>query len=102
MTDIERYNLDRYGEALRVAKDTTLEAWKAIQPYLSDIEALVVNDIGSQNGQTCDEIEASRGMRHQTISSRITALAKAGLIKDSGIRKNTRSGRPAIVWVMAW
>lgn len=50
-------------------------------------------------GMTCDEVEASLGMRHQTASARIRELALSGAIVDSGTRRKTRSGRSAVVWL---
>lgn len=50
-------------------------------------------------GYTSDEIEIEQGWRHQTVSARLTELKHDGLIKDSGFRRNTRSGDTATVWV---
>jgi hypothetical protein len=52
-------------------------------------------------GATCDEVEALEGMLHQTASARIRELFLRSAICDSGKQRNTRSGRPAIVWVAA-
>jgi len=51
-------------------------------------------------GKTCDEIEAEMDLRHQTASARIRELALAGLIKDSGAVRPTRSKRNAVIWVV--
>lgn len=60
----------------------------------------------AETGATSDEIEAALSMRHQNVSARIWQLAGKDRrypvpprIVDSGIRRNTRSGRRAIVWV---
>lgn len=53
------------------------------------------------DGATCDEVEQQLRMRHQTASARIRELYRAGDLRDSGKRRPTRSGRPAIVWVLA-
>lgn len=47
---------------------------------------------------TCDEVEIVTGLKHQTASARIRELALKGLIKDSGKRRLTRSGRKAVVY----
>jgi hypothetical protein len=52
-------------------------------------------------GLTCDEVEDLMGGRHQTISPRINELWSDGKLDDSGHRRLTRSGRQAIVWVVA-
>lgn len=51
-------------------------------------------------GATDDEIEEILGMRHQNASARRNALVRAGRVKDSGLRRPTRSGREATVWVV--
>ena len=55
----------------------------------------------SKIGATCDEIELMLNMRHQTASCMITFLKDDGFVCDSGLRRNTRTGRKAIVWVIA-
>jgi hypothetical protein len=52
-------------------------------------------------GATCDEVEAGTGMSHQTASARCTELLRADLIRDSGQRRHTRSGRTARVYQTA-
>jgi predicted transcriptional regulator len=49
-------------------------------------------------GLTTDEMEMILGLNHQTASPRVWELHKAGLIGDSGKRRNTRSGRLARVY----
>lgn len=50
-------------------------------------------------GITCDEAQVILGLSHQTCSPCFTALANKELIKDSGQRRKTRSGRDSIVWI---
>jgi len=52
-------------------------------------------------GLTCDDVEVYRGYRHQTASARIRELSLSGHIRNSGKTRKTRSGREAIVWVVA-
>jgi hypothetical protein len=49
-------------------------------------------------GMTCDEVEHQLNRTHQSISARVNQLRDTGWIVDSGTRRNTRSGRKAIVW----
>lgn len=49
-------------------------------------------------GLTTDQVQQRMRETHQTVSPRITELRDRGLIKDSGRRRKTRSGRAAIVW----
>ncbi len=53
------------------------------------------------SGLTCDQVEVRTGMAHQTASARITGLSRKHEILDRGVRRPTRSGRDAIVWVSA-
>lgn len=53
---------------------------------------------GRPDGLTCDDIEVLLGMSHQTTSARVRDLAIRGEIRDTGKRRNTRTGRKAIVW----
>src|SRR5262249_7428356 len=53
------------------------------------------------HGATCDEIEVTERLRHQSASARVGELVLGGLIADCGRRRRTRSGRPARVYVMA-
>lgn len=50
-------------------------------------------------GATCDEVEASLGISHQTASARITEAKMVGDLIDTGRRRPTRTGRSAAVYV---
>ena len=49
---------------------------------------------------TCDEVEVALGLRHQTCSARFTELKTGRHIVNSGLRRETRSGRRAEVYVV--
>jgi hypothetical protein len=55
--------------------------------------------VGSWGGYTTDELIVRTGKGHASVSARVNELANAGWIVDSGQRRATRSGQPAIVWV---
>jgi hypothetical protein len=57
----------------------------------------VMGDIGA----TDEEIQDILGMNPSTQRPRRVELVDAGLIRDSGATRKTRSGRPAVVWVAA-
>ena len=76
--------------------DTSREAFLSINHDI--VDAMVLDSI-MPDGKTCDEIEAEEGGRHQTISSAVWRVRKKGLATDSGLRRRTRSGRKAIVWI---
>jgi hypothetical protein len=60
-------------------------------------------------GKTCDEIEVKTGFTHQCASARVNELAnwkddngrEAPLIERKGVRRKTRTGRSADVYVLA-
>ena len=52
------------------------------------------------DGLTCDEICCILQMLVQSATPAINTLARDGWLKDSGMRRETRSGREAIVWVV--
>lgn len=52
--------------------------------------------------RTCDELEYELGAKHQTVSAAIRSLVKAGVLQDSGFKRQTRSGRSAIRWELVY
>lgn len=84
-------------------KDTSIEAYESIREITPTILQQVYTYI-KRNKSTCYEIEKNLNLSHQTASARINDLIKLGLLKDSGIRRKTGSGRNAIVWTTknAW
>lgn len=48
--------------------------------------------------RTNEEIELGLGIRIPTVCGRVRELALAGRIKDSGAKRQNRSGRLAVVW----
>ncbi len=77
--------------AARAAKRTTPKAQAAIF-----VHVLRQGD----RGATLEEISLDLGMVINAVCPRRLALEKAGWLEDSGKRRNTTSGRPAIVWVV--
>lgn len=82
---------------------TSREAAAAIRPHAAGMEAAVLDAIRSAGAAgLCDhEIEAATGYIHQTASARRRGLVLKGLVRDSGQRRSTPSGRAARVWVAA-
>lgn len=52
-----------------------------------------------KNGATDDECQAGMPVKHQVQTPRRWELTHGGCLKDSGNRRMTRLGRPAIVWI---
>jgi len=80
--------------------DTSEEAAESIAKDTQRLRRLVYEEIRESGGLSCDEIEERLGMKHQTCSARVHDLHALGRIRDSGMRRKTRSGRNAIVWVL--
>ena len=78
--------------------DTSLEAFLSVKESLPSIRDRMYEFVLVKGGATCDLLEFSLGLRHQTASARITELLAMGLIRDSGLRDETRSGRKAVIW----
>lgn len=85
-----------------VGSDTSKAAAESIVPQLPRLELLVYTFIlnSGTDGATTDEIEYGTQLAHQTASARVRGLVLKGRIRDSGMRRNTRSGRKAAVWVV--
>jgi predicted ArsR family transcriptional regulator len=81
--------------------DTSRDAAESMRPHVSELEREILEFVRSDGGATCDEVEDCMGIAHQTASARLKGLADKGLIKDSGARRPTRSGRAARVYVVA-
>lgn len=68
-------------------------------PNLRERVARAVAESGFR-GMTCDEVESTLELRHQTASARLRELVLCGRIVDSNNRRATRSGRYAAVYCL--
>ncbi len=82
-------------------RETSWAAWESVRDLLPAVDARIVDAIRAQAGATADEIECVTGLSHQTVSAQIRHLAEAGILTASSERRPTRSGRAAIVWMLA-
>jgi len=89
---------------------TSRDAAESIKPQVNRLCSEVLRCIrNSPNGMTCDEAEVALGMPHQTCSARFRDLAKCEppfIVKKKGLdgsdlKRETRSGRAAFVWVVS-
>lgn len=60
----------------------------------------VITERGS-TGVTQDEIDAHFGMKSRRMGQRVRDLEKAGRVVKNGLRRRTRAGRMAEVWIDA-
>lgn len=100
------------GKPPHVNTETSIAAAESIEPVAGTMRAQVLDCIRAREeftlglgcgplGCTDDELEVLLSMRHQTASARRRELQLQGFIVDSGWTRTTRSGREAIVWVLA-
>ena len=88
-------------------RETSREAYRSIAGDLPRLEGVVLEFIRRSDGATDDEIEAGTGLPHQTASARRNGLMRRGLIRVASnergepLKRQTRSGRKAFVWVAA-
>jgi hypothetical protein len=72
-----------------------------MEPIIKDVRKRIATFIAERpNGATDDEIEVALDLKHQTASAARRGLVIAGLVRDSGQVRKTRSGRNATVWVI--
>lgn len=50
-------------------------------------------------GATRDEVEVETGLKHQTATARVRELVQMGVVVETGMKRDTRSGRSAVVCV---
>lgn len=79
----------------------SLEASDAIRPKAGRLRERVLAHLRAHGGATDDEIQAALDMPPSTQRPRRVELVRAGLVRDSGEKRKTRSGRRAAVWVAA-
>jgi hypothetical protein len=97
--------LDHPSVAVRHdAGDTSREAAEKAKPHAGKQRELIYFWIkwaakSEAKGMTADEISTLLDLPAQSVSARINGLHKDAFIVDSGLRRKTRYGRSAIVWV---
>ena len=100
--------LFNYATAPHNGTATSRDAAESIKPQVNRLCSEVLRCIRmSPAGLTCDEAEGILGMAHQTCSARFRDLAaseppsiiKATLPDGTSVKRKTRSGRSAFVWI---
>lgn len=90
---------DHPVEPPSVAVDTSMDAAQRVKPKASSLRLTCLRLIVAYQGQTCDELEVRLDAKHQTIAARLWELEGQGLAVKSEIRRPTRSGVAARVYV---
>jgi len=80
--------------------DTSADAADSISDdVLGRMRRLIYREVVySPAGRTCDEIEATLDLRHQTASARLRELELTGWVEPTPEKRRTRSGRMAHVY----
>lgn len=93
-------NEERVGAPYAKGSDTSQAAAKKVSKRIEqqrgDVYLCIVR--GGDSGRTWDEIVATLDCS-PTANGRVTELRDMGLIHDSGLRRLTRRGSKATVWV---
>jgi len=80
------------------------ESWWAWIEHLpkrnKNLRRVVQTLLDSKGGMTCDEVEIATGMSHQSCSATISHASRRGLLIKSGLRRPTRTGSLAMVYVL--
>lgn len=79
-------------------RETSHDAAEAIADRAPLLRSRALAVLERSNGLTADEVAGKLGMSILSIRPRITELARAGKVRDSGDRRTNASGRKAIVW----
>lgn len=79
--------------------DTSDAALASMVEHFKGIDGAIVAHMERLGflGATCDDVERSLGLSHQTCSSAFHRLTKKGELKRSPVKRPTRSGRAAYV-----
>lgn len=79
--------------------ETSKEAARQIEPVRGTLRARVLDAIREGGGYTDEEGMGILEMPASTYRPRRVELVEAGLVRDSGQTRDTKSGRKAVVWV---
>jgi len=85
-----------------VHTETSRQAAEAVRPIASELERRVYQYLASCGilGATDEQIQEALGMDGNSERPRRKSLEQKGYVRDSGLKRPTRSGRLATVWVV--
>jgi hypothetical protein len=81
---------------------TSIEAAVKIERHMSTLHMRILAYLkGHPDGATDDDLQVVLNMNPSTQRPRRIELLAMGKIRDSGQTRKTRSGRSAVIWVLA-
>jgi hypothetical protein len=91
------HHLSRRGDL-----DTSKEAAKSIHKDLRPLQKKVLDTLYSLGGEAIDETlcDFLFELKDSTVRTRRNELVVAGLVKDTGRKGETMSGRRATIWAL--
>ncbi|MBX9609715.1 MAG: hypothetical protein K2Y51_26130 [Gammaproteobacteria bacterium] len=81
--------------------ETSRQAAEEIRPRAQSYRAACLGFVYGRGraGATNEEVGKALGMKIQTVCPRMKELREAGELVDSQMRRETESGRAAVVWI---
>lgn len=70
---------------------TSDDAAAIVAPLRAQVQRTILVYVIAMQGATCDQVERGTGIKHQTASSALLSLEKAGLVYRNGERRPTSS-----------
>ena len=101
MDDQEYFDFDEDLPPYQRHSDESREAAELIEPDAESLRGKVLAYIRKSGGATDDEMQVALMMNPSTQRPRRVELWKADLVRPSGQKRPTRSGRWAMVWIAA-
>lgn len=81
--------------------DTSRAAAAAVKPKDKPIRQRVMDSLLEVGPATADEMAKRLGLHPRNVVPRVSQLHKLGKVADSGHRRQSDLGNPAIVWRLA-
>jgi hypothetical protein len=100
MADQEYFDFDENLPPYQRHSEESREAAELIEPDAESLRGIVLAYIRKcgEPGATDDEMQVALRMNPSTQRPRRIELWKADLVRATGRKRPTRSGRPAMVW----
>jgi len=84
---------------MRRPRRTSLEARASLKPIVTELQQSIIDQIKAHGPQTCEQLEYTLNLKHQTCSGQITKMVdELRVLRDSGKVKKNVSGRNAVLW----